>query len=226
VLGWLWPLARLMAQLGVLVFIFTKVVSIDVEHYPVFVFTGLLAWTWFATGVIAAAYSLQGRRHLLFRPRFPALVVPAVAVVVPLVDVFLAMPVLVLMLVLSTGISATFALLPVLLVIQLVLMLGVAWLVAAASVFLRDVQSLTTVAVTILFYMTPVFYPLGQAGDLSWVLRLNPMTTLVVAYRDVLMRGVLPDALEVGVLAAASALIAAVGWLFFRRLEPRFVDEL
>jgi homopolymeric O-antigen transport system permease protein len=224
--GWAWPLVRQLVQLAVLVFIFKKVVIIDVDHYPVFVFCGLIAWTWFSAGVLTAAHSLQGSRHLVFRPRFPAVVIPAVAVVVPLVDVFMAFPVLIVMLALSAGLSATILFMPVLLVIQVVLMLGVAWLIAAAAVFLRDVQSLTAVGLTILFYLTPVFYDPPQAGRFEWVLRINPMTTLVDAYRAVLLRGEAPDALAVTALAAGSVAIALIGWFFFRRLEPRFVDEL
>jgi lipopolysaccharide transport system permease protein len=225
-LGWVWPLARQLAQLGVLVFLFTKVVKLHQPDYPVFVFSGLIAWTWFAGGVLSAAYSIQGSRHLVFQPGFPAVVIPAVAVVVPLVDVLLALPVLLAMLVASHGVPATVALLPLVVAVQLVLMIGIAWLLAAASVFLRDVQSLTVVAVTILFYVTPVFYSLAAAGSYEWVFRINPMATLVDAYRSVLVRGDLPEALPLAAVGVASCLIAVAGWAFFRRLEPRFVDEL
>jgi lipopolysaccharide transport system permease protein len=225
-LGWAWPLVRQLSQLGVLVFIFTKVVRLQISHYPEFVFSGLIAWSWFSSGVIGSSTSLYGGRHLVFRPRFPAIVLPAVAVVVPLVDVLLALPVLFVMLALSTGLSASLLLLPLLLAIQLVLMCGIGWIVAAGSVFLRDVQNLTAVAVTILFYMTPVFYPLSQAGNFEWVLRLNPMTTLVDSYRDILLRGALPNGIALGAIALASVAIAGAGLLFFHRLAPRFVDEL
>src|SRR5580765_6191583 len=106
-LGWMWPLVRQLVQLAVLVFVFSKVIDLGIEDYPVFVFSGLIAWNWFATALAGGARSLLINRHLVFQPRLPAVVVPAVAVVVPVVDVAIALPVLVAMLVVNGDVHAT-----------------------------------------------------------------------------------------------------------------------
>jgi lipopolysaccharide transport system permease protein len=95
VLGWTWPLARQLAQLGVLVLIFGHVVNLGIPGYPQFIFSGLIVWTWFSSGVGAAGSSLISYRHLVFQPRCPAVVIPVVAVVVRLVDLMIALPVLI-----------------------------------------------------------------------------------------------------------------------------------
>jgi lipopolysaccharide transport system permease protein len=226
-LGWTWPLARLLAQLAVIVFVFSKLFDLGIDNYTVFVFSGLLAFTWFSTGVSEAATSLLSQRHFVFQPRFPTAVVPLVAVTVPLVDVLLALPVLLVMLVATGDLGFSALLLPPLLVIQLVLMCGLAWLCAATTVYLRDVPNVVLVGLTLLFYMTPVFYSVDRIPEkYRWVLELNPLTTLVEAYRAVLLGQSAPGAIRLLVVSVVSVVVAILGLLLFRWLQPGFVDEL
>jgi lipopolysaccharide transport system permease protein len=226
-LGWTWPLVRQLAQLAVLVFIFSAVFDLGIENYPVFVFSGLLAYTWFSAALIEAASSMLAQRHFVFQPRFPTAVVPVVSVAVPLLDVLLALPVLLVMLVVTGDLAVSVLLLPPLLVIQFVLMCGLAWLCAAATVYLRDVPNVVLVGLTLLFYMTPVFYSLDRVPEkYRWVLELNPLATLIEGYRAVLIGQAAPGVVELGLVCVASVAIAALGLVVFRRLQPGFVDEL
>jgi lipopolysaccharide transport system permease protein len=226
-LGWGWPVARQLAQLAVLVFIFSTVFDLGVENFAVFVFCGLIAWSWFSSGILAASSSLLAQRHLVFQPRLPNVVIPVVAVTVPVVDVVFALPVLVVMLVASTGLRIEILLCPALLMIQYVLMLGIAWLCASISVFFRDVPNLVSVAMTILFYLTPVFYGLRSVPDeYEWVLQLNPMTTIIEGLRSLTLDQAGPAPEAVLVVAVVSAAVAALGFAVFQRLESRFVDVL
>jgi lipopolysaccharide transport system permease protein len=227
VLGWTWPLTRQLVQLGVLVFVFGALFDLGIENYAVFLFTGLVAFNWFSSGVADAASSLVTRRHFVFQPRFPSAVLPAVSVAVPFLDVLLALPVLVAMLLATGGLHAGALLLLPLLAIQLVLMCGLGWLVAAATVYLRDVPNVVLVGLTLLFYMTPVFYGLEHVPrDLQRVLQANPLTTLIEAYRAVLLGQSGPEPVAVAIVAAGSVALAATGLAVFRRLEPGFVDTL
>jgi homopolymeric O-antigen transport system permease protein len=226
-LGWAWPVVKQLAQLAVLVFLFGKIFDFDIENYPVFVFVGLMAWTWFSGGVTGAASSVLTQRHLVMQPRLPSSVLPIVAVAVPLVDVLFALPVLVLMLVLSAGLSWGLLLCPLLLVLQFVLIAGLAWAVAGVSVFFRDVPNLVGVALMILFYLTPVFYPRDRVPErFRWVIDLNPVTTIIEAYRSLLLGAPGPGAWRLGAVAAASVAIALVGHRIFARMAPRFADYL
>jgi ABC-type polysaccharide/polyol phosphate export permease len=226
-LGWAWPLARQLAQWGVLVLVFSSVLDLGIKDYPVFVLTGLIMWTWFFSGIASASGSLIDSPHLLFVARFPATVLPVVAVAVAFMDVLIAMPLLVVLLVAKGDLSWTFAFLPVLIAIQFVLMCGLAWLAAALTVFLRDVQNVVLVGLLMLFYVTPVFYDVERIGHrFRDALRVNPLTTLFESYRSVLLDGDLPHPGRLGAVAAVSVVVAIGGWYLFRRLEGRFVDEL
>jgi lipopolysaccharide transport system permease protein len=226
-LGWAWPLVRQLAQLGVLVIAFSRVLHLGVPHYAPFVFSGLIAWNWFSTGVVNGTSSLLDRRHLVFQPRFPVLALPLVAVAVPLIDLLLALPVLVIMLVADTGLHWSLLFLPVLVAIQLTLMAGLAWFLAAATIYFRDVRHIATVGVTMLFYFTPVFYDLHRLpGRFHSLLRINPMTTIVDGYHQIVLSGRLPAAGWLAAVALLSVVVAAAGLSFFTRVSPGFVDEL
>jgi lipopolysaccharide transport system permease protein len=227
-LGWAWPVVKQLAQLAVLVFLFGKIFDFNIENYPVFVFVGLMAWTWFSGGVAGAATSVLTQRHLVMQPRLPSSVLPIVAVAVPLVDVLFALPVLVLMLVLSdAGLSWGLLACPLLLVLQFVLIAGLAWAVAGVSVFFRDVPNLVGVALMVLFYLTPVFYPRERVPErFRWVIDLNPVTTLIEAYRSLLLDVPGPSAARLGAVAAASVAIGLIGHRIFVRMAPRFADYL
>ncbi len=226
-LGWSWPLVRQLAQLAVLVFLFSHVLDLKIEDYPVFVFTGLIAWTWFQTSLISASFSVVANAHLVGNPRFPTITLPLVAVAVPLFDVLMALPVLLVLLGLEGRLDATALLLPLLVIAQFVFMAGLALIVSATNVYLRDVQNAVGVLLLLLFYLTPVFYGLKNVpAQFHWLLRANPLTAFVNADRAILFDGRLPALLDVGIGAGATALALALGIALFRRLQPGFVDEL
>jgi lipopolysaccharide transport system permease protein len=223
--GWTWPLVRQLAQLGVLVFIFTKVFTTTIPHFAVFVFIALIAWTWFASAIGDATTSVAGARHLVFQSRVPTAAIPIVAVVVPLVDVLIALPVLLLMLGISDELRWTLLLCPLLIPIQALLMAGVAWLVSAASVFFRDVPNVVFLGLTLLFYMTPVFYETSSIpSKYAWVLKLNPLAVIIEEYRALLLGGPAPSGWLLAYVVLLSAAVAGGGYAFFRRLESRFPD--
>jgi lipopolysaccharide transport system permease protein len=227
VLGWAWPLVRQLALLGVLVFIFSKVLELGIDNYATFVFSGLIVWSWFASGLTAATSSLVAQRHLLFQGRFPAAVLPVVALAVPLLDVLLALPVLLVLVATSQGLPWTIALVPLLVIVQFVLMAGLAWMTAAASVFFRDVPNLVGVALLLLFYLTPVFYGLRNLPDrFHALLKVNPLTTIVEAYRAALLGDPAPGVGRLAAVVGCSLLVGLVGFVTFQRVERRFVDYL
>jgi lipopolysaccharide transport system permease protein len=227
VLGWAWPLVRQLVQLAVLVFIFGSVLDLGIEHFAVFVFSGLIAWNWFSNGVGTATGSLLSTRHLLYQPRLPPAVIPIVAVVVPLVDVLMALPVLLILLQVEAGIPATVLAIPLLVLAQILLMAGIAWLTAALSVFLRDVPNMVMVGLNVLFYLTPIFYGLKVVPEqYQGLLDVNPMATIVNSYRAILLGEALPGTFAIVYTLVLSIGLIALGYLVFARLQNRFVDNL
>lgn len=227
VLGWAWPLIRQLAQLGVLVFLFSHIVDLGLANYAVFVFSGLISWTWFATSVETASTALIGNRHLVLQPRFPPAVLPVVSVALGFVDSLIALPILVGMTVASGDISWKIAFLPVLFAIQFALTCGIALIASVLTVYLRDVRGLIAVGLTLLFYLTPVFYDAHRVSSrFESVLRINPLTTLLQGYRALLLGSGFPPAGAIAWLIGATLLFFVAGTFTFRRLSGGIVDEL
>jgi lipopolysaccharide transport system permease protein len=226
-LGWAWPLARQLAQLGVLVLVFSSFLDLGIPDFALFVFIGLILWNWFATGLGAASGVLLARRHLAFQPGFPMPALPAVSVAVPLVDALLAVPALVVLAAVEGELSAGLLVLVPVLAVELLLLCGLAWAVAAITVVFRDMANIVAVGLTLLFYVTPVFYDRSIVPpDLRWVLDLNPLATLIDVTRAAVVGTPTPGALRLAVVAAVALVAAAAGYAVFRRMEPRLVDEL
>lgn len=226
-LGWAWPLARQLLQWAVLVAAFHVVLDLGVEHYPVFIFVGLVQWYWFSAAITSATGSIHHARHFLLQPRFPVLVLPLVAVTAPLFDALAAIPIMLLMVELGPGLHAATPLMFVVFAVQFVLVWGAAWVLAPIGVFLRDLPHLIGALLLMLFYLTPVFYPLERAPESirSW-LGLNPIGALIEQQRRILIDGAAPNWLVLGAITLLGLALAALGAWLTRRWRPYFLEQL
>lgn len=227
IFGWLWAMGYPLARLLVLAFLFTRILPLGIENYAVFAFTGIIAWSWFATGVASATSSVVDRRDLLIRPGVPRSAVPIVSVLTDGLDYVAALPVLAVFLLLGDGIPLTAVLLPVIFVVQILFTLGFGLALCAANVYLRDVRLLVDVVMLLGFYLTPVFYDAQSVPDrYRFVLDLNPMAHLLSAYRNILIAGQAPAPVPFLVLTTVGVAVLAAGYLIYRWASPSFVDEL
>ena len=225
-LGLGWSQIAALAQVGVLLFIFGHVVRLGIPNYPAFVLAGMLPWLWFVDAIGAAANSVVTGRDLVRRPGFPSAVLPLVAVGTALINFAFAVPIMLLTVGLVTGrVPTTAALLPVLVVVQLSVILGPAYLVAAVNVFLRDTGHLVAILLGLLFYATPVFYA-NVPSRYRTILGLNPMTHLVSAYRQVLLFGHLPSWTALLSLTLGGGAATWAGYELFARRQRWFAEEL
>ena len=217
VLGVAWTLLNPLAELLVLLFIFGSVLPLNIPNYAAFLFTGLLVYGWFQAALNFATTAIVGNRDLIKRP-----------VASHLVHFLLALPVLFVLLAFSgIGLTASVAALAMLIAIQFVLILSLAYPVAAIHVWFRDTQYLLRIALQLLFYLTPVFYETSAIPDRYQALyRLNPMVTIVESYRAVLLQHRLPDGPALLSVTVVSLAVLVMGVAVFRRTSHRFVDEL
>jgi lipopolysaccharide transport system permease protein len=227
-LGVVWGLATPLSQLLVFVFLFRGVVRLDIPHYPAYVFSALLAWNWFQSSLHGAVGSLVEGRGLVRRPGFPPAVLPAVSVATNFIHYLLALPVLVPFLLLD-GLEVTpyVLFLPVVLALQFLFTLGLGYLIAVANVVARDSQQVLTLALMLLFYLTPIFYDADSVPlEFRWILLANPLALLMDAHRAVLLRGELPSAASLLALSLITFVTFQVGYTVFKRANQRLVEEL
>src|SRR5260370_24915789 len=190
VLGLLWSLVNPLRQVLAFNFLFRSVLPLNVPHYPAFVLTGVLAWTWFQSSLFLATGAVVDNRELIRRPGFPAAVLPAVTVATHLVHYLLAVPILMIVVLLDGGqFNAGLLALLVIVAIQYVLTLGLAYPIAACHVTFRDTQHLVGVLLTVFFFFTPVFYEARSVPEqFRGLYDLNPLVHIIGAYRGLLIQ--------------------------------------
>jgi|SRR3972149_4225021 len=228
VLGIAWSLFNPLAQLLVLYFIFGLLFQFNIPHYSSFLFTGILAWNWFQSSLIQATGTIVDNRELIRRPAFPAAILPTVTVTSHLLHFLLAIPILMVFLMVD-GIHLTFAILtlPIVIAIQYILILSLAFLIATLHVYFRDTQYLLSLFLQMLFYFTPVFYEASIVpARYRTLYDLNPMMHLIQAYRDILIKGELPDVQSLLVLSVVVVIFLSFSIIIFKRVSYHFVEEL
>ena len=227
-LGVLWTLLNPLAELLVLLFVFGTVFHVSIPNFGAYLFMGLLVYGWFQTSVNFATGAIVENRELVRRPGVPTAILPVVTVASNLVHFLLSLPILFALLLIN-GIQITSAIfaLPLLIAIQFVLILSLAYPVATIHVWFRDTQHVLRVALQLLFYLTPIFYEAESVpARLQWVYRLNPLAHMVTVYRTVLLNGQWPSVGSLLYLILTSSTMLLLGVIWFQRASPRFADEL
>jgi lipopolysaccharide transport system permease protein len=227
-LGITWSLLNPLLQMLIFTLLYRNVLKLDIPNYPLFVFSGVLAWTWFQTALTVSTGAITDNRELIRQPGFPVAILPMVSVTTHLIHFLLALPILLIFIILGGGeLSAAIIALPLVIGLQFALSLGLGYLVATVHVTFRDTQHLIGVALTLLFYLTPIFY---DASDIPQRYRtlynLNPMVHVITAYRTILIQGDLPNLRLLLILGALVAVLLWLGHRFFTHASYRFAEEL
>jgi lipopolysaccharide transport system permease protein len=227
-LGVLWAVLQPAAAVLIFAIVFTRIVPIETQGTPyvVFAFTAMVPWTFFTSSVTDMVASLVDNMNLVTKVYFPREILVIAALAARLVDFLVAGAVLVaLMLVYRVPIFPLgWLFVPLILLIQIALALGLGLFGAALNVFYRDVKHLFTLGLQLWFYASPIIYPIDRVPpELRGLYFLNPMAGVLSAYRNVLLYGELPDA-TLWLAAAVAGVILLAGLWFFKRAELQFAD--
>ena len=228
VLGFLWSFINPLLLLVTYGVVFTYMLPgvRTVEPYFLFLFCGILPWTWFNASLLESASVLIAGSNLIKKVLFPAEVLPVVTVLANLVQFVLGLPILILFLAYEGRLAPAALLLPLPLLVQLVFTLGLALLVSALTVHFRDLQNILSHLLHIWFFASPVLYTYEGATRLHTLLRLNPMTHLLVSYQQILFLGRFEHLR--GLLAAFGVALVtfALGAFLFERLRDTLAEEV
>jgi lipopolysaccharide transport system permease protein len=229
VFGFAWSLLNPLFMMAILSVVFSLVFGrVEVENFPAFLIVGLIPWNFCVTSLSRAVSCLVDNGHLIKKVYFPREVLPISVVLANLVHFVIAIPVLLLILVLL-GVNLTWKalLFPPLIVIQLLLIVGLALLISSVNVFYRDMGVALDVLMQGWFFTTPIFYhhsilplPLQKPA------MANPLAAIITAYRDVLIYDRWPDRNFTLVALLTSTLVFVVGYTVFNRWSPRFAEEV
>ncbi|MBQ1072708.1 ABC transporter permease [Micromonospora sp. C31] len=245
VLGYLWSLIEPLGLGAIYWFVFGVLYSRDTsrhlgdaaDSYPLFLLTGIFAWMWTSSALSEATNALTGQARLITTMNLPRQVFPIGRVTGRFAEYAAGLPIL---LAVAVGYAASgrvepgwsLLALPLAVVVQGVLLVGLALLLSAANVLMRDVERFMRLAVRVLFYATPIIYPLSLVRDadlpgwLKVAYELNPLVGIFQLHHAVWYPDEFPDARLLTTAVGVSLLVLAAGWWSFRRLEPAVLKEL
>jgi lipopolysaccharide transport system permease protein len=228
-LGFLWSLLNPLLLMVVYTIVFTKILRSNIDHFEIYVLSGLLPWSWCTRSLSGSATSLLDNSTIIKKVYFPRVLLPVSVVVSEAINYLLALPTLfLLMLVFGVPFTPWVAYLPVLIVIQTMLLIGLGLFLAALNVIFRDTGVILEVLLLAWFFLTPIFYNIEDAypNSAQWVYRLNPMASIIGQYRTILYKGGRPD-LFFDIRAGATCMvILAIGYFFFMSLNRRLGEHL
>jgi lipopolysaccharide transport system permease protein len=230
VLGGLWAVIQPAFTMLVFTLFFGRLAKMpsDGLPYPIFVYAGLLPWTYFANAVSASGNSLVGSSNLITKVYFPRIVVPASAALAGLLDFFIALFVLAALMIWYQFMPGPAILLfPFLVALTFLCAVGVGLWLSALNVQYRDIRYAIPFLIQVWMFVSPVIYPVSLVhGNYQWLLALNPMGGVIHAYRAALL-GHQP--IDWGLLGLSTLIILALflgGLYYFRRMEKVFADAV
>jgi len=230
-LGFVWSFVNPLLLLLIYTYVFTAVMPNNtegVQPYALFMFCGILPWTWFSSSLSEAANSLIAGGNLIKKVLFPAEVLPLVSVLTNMVHFFLGLPILIAFLLVYRHYPRPESLLwfPVVVLIQLVFTSALALILSALAVHFRDIKDILSNLLTLWFFATPIIYPYLFAPEIAKkFLNWNPMAHIVISYQEILFfAGPFGHWKWLGALGLGSALFFLGSYWTFDRLRDSFAE--
>ena len=235
VLGLFWLIIIPILMLSVYSFVFGVLFKarwgIDGEsgsQYALILFAGLIVFNIFAECIGRAPVLVTGNVSYVKKVVFPLEILPLVILLVALFQTAINVIVWLVAYIIMFGVPPVTSLaLPFILFPYLIFIVGLSWFLASLGVFLRDITQIIPILITILLFMSPIFYPISVVPEaFRWMYMLNPITYAVEMVREVMFFGRLPDIVSFGVYTSASAVVALMGSFWFRKTRKGFADVL
>jgi ABC-type polysaccharide/polyol phosphate export permease len=226
-LGVGWAFITPLATIAALSFVFSRVVPIGIPNYWAFLFSGFFVWNFATQALYASSSVIAEHAHMVRSVSFPPELLVVSSTVSRMVEFLfdLMLVVVVLAIFHLRALPSALLLLPLLLAVQFLIVLGLAFPVAAMSIFFHDVQHALPVLLTILIYLSPVFYPITLVPESArWIYELNPVAQLLGAYHAVLYEGVAPDAFAIMRLTVVAIAVFLAGYGLFRFRRAYFAE--
>jgi lipopolysaccharide transport system permease protein len=236
VLGFLWTFLNPTLNMAVYALVFGLLMRSAVANYPYYLFTGLIPWIFFASSVMGGTTSVSDRRDLLTKVRFPAQVLPATVVLTNLINFLLSVPLLL-------GLGLFFSVMPSwhmvfllpVLVVQTLFTLALTYLFAALNVAFRDLQHIVSNLVQMAFFLTPVLWDLKTVPALKlldltqeetqvFIMQVNPMASLMEAWRDIFYEQRIPSWQPLVSVAAIALVLLWISSNIFERRREEFAE--
>jgi lipopolysaccharide transport system permease protein len=229
VLGFLWTFLNPLLQLAVYTILFSHIIRMGIHDYYLFLFVALIPWMFFSSSIMGGSTSILSNQSMVTKIYFPREVLPISVVTGAFVNMlYCFIVVLAVVLVFSDHVNfVAWLYLPVIAIIEYILALGFALIAAAVTVYIRDLEHILGIVTMAWQFLTPVMYGIDMVPDeYLFIFNLNPMSPIIVAYRDILYYGRIPHMETLISALVFGILFAILGFIVFGRLKRNFAEEL
>ncbi len=230
VLGFLWTFINPLFQLLVYTIAFSFILPSPIEKYYLHLFVALIPWIFFSSSVQGGANSIIAAKDMVSKIYFPREVIPISYVTSCFVNMLLSFIIIFAVVIFSgVGLNPLAILcLPVIMIVEYIMSLGMAMLFSAITVFFRDMEHILSIITMAWIYLTPVLYPIDMIENktVQKLFYINPMTSVIVSYRDILYYSRVPDFSTLLIAFGFGVLILFIGCFVFSKLKRHFAEEL
>ena len=226
-LGVLWSFVNPLLMTLVYAIVFPFILRSGPDHYVTYIVLGILPWNFFTTVISQGTFTILGNAGIIKKVYFPREILPISVATSGLINFVITIPIMIIFLLCSgIGLSWYILLLPIVIICEYILLLGIIFITCAIDVYIRDAEYIINFFVTMLFYATPILYSTDLFGDKAWILNLNPMTTIVNSYRALMYDKTMFNIPLLSIVFTGSVLLLLIGIAVFRKLEKGFAEEV
>lgn len=227
-LGVVWSFLNPLLQIVVYAIIFSLILKNKQENYAIFLCCGIIPWTFFSSAINKSAFTIIENGNIIKKVYFPREIIPISVVIAEAIN-FLISTIIILGFVIIGGIGITKYLLfyPIILITQYVVIISIAFVVSSICVYFRDLQHFIGIILQLLFYATPIIYSQDNIpSEYQWILKINPMTYIINAYRDIFYYQKAFEILPLIILLFIGIVTSYVGYKIFYKLQKGFAEQL
>lgn len=228
VLGFLWTFINPLLMLVIYSFVFSAIMRMNIENYPMFLFVAILPWIFFQSTIQSSAGIIVRNSSLVKKIYFPREILPISVTVAGLINYLFGLIILIpALLIFGIPLTESLIFFPLVLLIQFFITLGISFIVAGLNVFFRDIEHILSIILQLTFYITPIIYPVTMVPErYQYIFVVNPLSSIFEAYRNIFFSGVFPDINLLLVYSLISLFILIFGWWIFHILQKKFAEEI
>jgi len=224
-LGFLWAFLNPLFLMIVLSLVFTIIVRIQVEKYPLFLFVGLLPWTFFLQSLTAGTSSLTNNRDLLKKAAFPRAILPLSSIFSNLINFLISLLILLPILFIFNSFSFSIFLLPFIIALHLAFTIGLVLITSSLDIYYRDVSFVIQALMLAWFYLTPILYPISMIPEkFMYLYALNPVVGITSLYHFALLGRGIENFFVLVPSILFTLFVFVFGIILFKKREPLFAD--
>ncbi len=229
VLGFLWTYINPLCQVIVYSMVFSVIFRVNIDKFYLYLIIGMMPWTFFNTSVQGGSTCIRAQSDMVKKIYFPREVIPISYVTSAFVNMLLSF-IIVFFAVLISGYWFNFEallFLPLIIIFEYMLALGIAFIVSAITVYFRDLEQIIGVVMMAWIYVTPIMYNMDYVPEqYRKFVVLNPMTPIVEVYHQILYYRIIPTTNYLLLAFGTSMIVLILGFIIFAKLDKNFAEEM